>query len=224
MTHSSACKHSSRQLKPKQLLTLLSKQGCVSDSMKGWSLRPCLALPHCLSVTSRWPLTCRVEICPSSLPDITHASWQISHVSPTACRPKTHISPLEILRRCDKTSEWISKEQKGSWRRHHKQALEVVAWGCFSVLGGDVSGGDRNSTWSESCHVIPTGWNALDSLGFKVKREMRLTCYSHCWQAHPKTICPKGKYRKHTCIQVRTMLLANQTRFCATNIIAYLVY
>lgn len=156
--------------------------------MKGWSPRPCLALPHCLSVTSRWPLTCRVEICPSSLPDITHAPWQISHVSPTACRPKTHISSLEILRRCDKTAEWISKEQKGSWRRHHKQALEIMAWGCFSVLGGDVSGGDRNCTWSECCHAIPTAWNALDSLGFKVKCEMRLTCYSP-----PKNYTPQRK-------------------------------
>lgn len=45
----------------------------------------------------------------------------------------------------DAIAEWISKEQKGSWRRHHKQALEVVAWGCFSVLGGNVSGGDRSA-------------------------------------------------------------------------------
>lgn len=45
----------------------------------------------------------------------------------------------------DAIAEWSSKEQKGSWRRHHKQALEVVAWGCFSVLGGDVSGGDRSA-------------------------------------------------------------------------------
>lgn len=70
--------------------------------MKDWSPRLCLALPHCSSVTSSWPLTCRVQIRPSSLPDITHAPWQISHVSPTACRPKTHISSLEILQRCDK--------------------------------------------------------------------------------------------------------------------------
>ncbi len=102
LCQSLACKHCSREFKLKHLLTLLSKQGCDSDSMKGWSPRPCLALPHCSSVTSHWPLTCRVQIHPSSLPDITHAPWQISHVSPTAYRPKTHISSLEILRRCDK--------------------------------------------------------------------------------------------------------------------------
>ncbi len=45
----------------------------------------------------------------------------------------------------DAIAEWISEEQKGSWRRHHKQALEAVAWGCFSVLGGNVSGGDRSA-------------------------------------------------------------------------------
>ncbi len=64
---------------------------------------------------------------------------------------------------------------EGTTNRLSKPSPEDVSasWVATSLVATEAPWGkvakQRNSAWSESCNVILSGWNALDSLGFKVK-------------------------------------------------------